>query len=151
MFVDLLRDGVLLHVLLQKLQTPPVTDTEIKLPRRTTGFFAQDNVSSFLQRAQAMFGLHDAELFTSNDLCQGKNDRQVVTFLLSLAREAYARGATTHLPRLVQYEREIDERRRNLRQAEVEESVMAADAENVVPTDMTQNEAVKTMKSCVCE
>nr|CCC95680.1 unnamed protein product [Trypanosoma congolense IL3000] len=109
-FVDSLRDGVILLVLLQKLNNPPVPDSELKLPRRSDGFFARDNVIKFLRLASERFNLTEAELFTDTDLCDGKNDRAVITCLLSVARTAYSNGDVETAPESIVQQKETTHR-----------------------------------------
>ncbi|ORC91315.1 uncharacterized protein TM35_000063200 [Trypanosoma theileri] len=127
-FVDSLRSGVVLLVLLQKLRDPPVPDNELKIPKRSIGFFARDNVISFLKEARKTYDLVEAQLFTDSDLCDGKNDRAVVTCLLSIARIAYTRGSTKLAPAMIMYEQEIDAKMKNVTQQQIDEVILAAEA-----------------------
>ncbi|CBH18114.1 hypothetical protein, conserved [Trypanosoma brucei gambiense DAL972] len=109
-FVDSLRSGVVLLVLLQKLDDPPVPDSELRVPKRVDGFFARDNVAKFLRQAAKKFNLTEIELFTDSDLCDGKNDRAVITCLLSIARTAYSRGNMEVAPASIVQQQELSVR-----------------------------------------
>ncbi|KAG8344301.1 Calponin like (CH) domain [Trypanosoma vivax] len=123
-FIDALRNGVVLLVLLQKLRNPPVPDSELNVPKRTTGFFARDNVHRFLKQAATMYNLAESELFTDSDLCDGKDDRAVITCLLSIARIAYARGWVDVAPSTVVNELEASVKMKQIAvQEEREEAV----------------------------
>lgn len=91
-FVDSLRSGVVLHILLQKIRTPPIPEDKIIIPSRTTGFFARDNVSAFLRMAQEQLCLSELHLFTETDLCDGKDDRRVVSCLMNIERMTCKNG-----------------------------------------------------------
>ncbi|RNF12222.1 uncharacterized protein Tco025E_06491 [Trypanosoma conorhini] len=141
-FVDALRSGVVLHVLLQKLRDPPVPEEALHVPKRATGFYARDNVVTFLAKAAAAYQLVEAQLFTDSDLCDGKNDRAVVTCLLAIARIAYTRGSTKLAPAVVIYEQEIDARWRNVSQQQLDDLLREAEEEEVeaetAPTEQPQ-------------
>ncbi|CAG9584044.1 conserved hypothetical protein [Leishmania major strain Friedlin] len=128
-FVDALRSGVLLHVLLQKMESPPVSDEDLKLPKRTTGFFVRDNVATFLTTAKSRYDLVDAQLFTVSDLVDGKNDRQVVTCLMSIARIAYSAGAIKDAPNIIVYEHEIEQQQNRLTRLDLDRIVQEAEAD----------------------
>lgn len=70
-------------------------------------FHSRVNISNFLSWCRATVGLRDTLLFETEDLVQGRNERNVVLCLLEVAR----RGARIGMPapRLVQLEAEIDE------------------------------------------
>lgn len=125
-FVDPLRNGVLLHVLLQKMQDPPVPDSELKLPKRATGFFIRDNVATFLKEAKRRFSLVDAQLFTDSDLVDGKSDRQVVTCLMAMARIAYSAGTIKVAPNIIMYEHEIEQQGNRLTKTDLDRIVNEA-------------------------
>ncbi|KPI85600.1 hypothetical protein ABL78_5338 [Leptomonas seymouri] len=125
-FIDALRNGVLLHVLLQKMEDPPVADAALKLPKRSTGFFIRDNVATFLKEAKNRFHLVDAQLFTDSDLVDGKSDRQVVTCLMAMARIAYSAGTIKLAPSIIMYEREIEQRSAQLTKKELDRIVSEA-------------------------
>lgn len=127
-FIDALRNGVLLHVLLQKMQEPPVADADLKLPKRTTGFFIRDNVATFLKEAKKRFNLVDAQLFTDSDLVDGKSDRQVVTCLMAMARIAYSAGTIKIAPNIVMYEHEIEQQGNKLTKTDIDRIVKEAEA-----------------------
>ncbi|GET93592.1 hypothetical protein, conserved [Leishmania tarentolae] len=126
-FIDTLRTGFLLHVLLQKLESPPVSDENLKLPKRTTGFFVRDNVATFLTTAKQRYDLVDAQLFTVSDLVDGKNDRQVVTCLMSIARIAYSSGTIKDAPNIIVYEHEIEQRQNRLTRLDLDRIVQEAE------------------------
>ncbi|KAG5490647.1 hypothetical protein JKF63_00769 [Porcisia hertigi] len=118
-FIDALRSGVLLHVLLQKMEDPPVADEDLKLPKRTSGFFVRDNVDIFLKEAKLRYKLVDAQLFTVSDLVDKKSDRQVVTCLMAMARIAYSTGTIKTAPRTIVYEHQIGQQQNNIAQSEL--------------------------------
>lgn len=127
-FVDTLRNGVLLQVLLQKMEEPPVPDEEIKLPKRSTGFFIRDNVSIFLREAKKRFDLEDTQLFTVSDLVDSKSDRQVVTCLMSMAQIAYRAGTIKVAPSIVMLEQEIELLENRLSRHDIERLVQEAES-----------------------
>jgi hypothetical protein len=135
-FIDALRNGVLLHVLLQKMQDPPVADDDLKLPKRTTGFFIRDNVATFLKEAKHRFNLVDAQLFTDSDLVDGKSDRQVVTCLMAMARIAYSAGTIKFAPNIIMYEHEIEQQGTKLTKKDLDRIVEEAEAveDQSIPT-----------------
>ncbi|KAH9597992.1 Calponin homology domain [Trypanosoma melophagium] len=142
-FVDSLRSGVVLLVLLQKLRDPPVANNALKIPKRSTGFFARDNVASFLKEARCTYDLVEAQLFTDSDLCDGKNDRAVITCLLSIARIAYARGSTTLAPAMIMYEQEIDAKMKNVTQQQIDDVVLEAEASEINSEVLDEAESEK--------
>ncbi|EPY20334.1 hypothetical protein AGDE_14734 [Angomonas deanei] len=107
-FCDAIRDGIVLNVLLQKMRNPPVPDEALKVPKKATGFFMRDNVNNFLIEAKKEYNLKDAQVFIESDLCDKKNERQVITCLMSIARLAYNRGDIPLAPSIIMYEKEID-------------------------------------------
>lgn len=125
-FVDALRNGVVLHILLQKMTEPPVPDDELVIPKRTTGFFARDNVTSFLVKVKKQFNLRDAQMFNNSDLCDSKDDRQVITCLLSMARIAYSQGCVRIAPTIVMMEKEIETHATRLTSADIDRIVQEA-------------------------
>lgn len=127
-FIDALRNGLLLHVLLQKMQNPPVADADLKLPKRTTGFFIRDNVATFLKEAKKRYNLVDAQLFTDSDLVDGKSDRQVVTCLMAMARIAYSAGTIKLAPNIIMYEHEIEQQGTKLTKTDLDRIVHEAEA-----------------------
>ncbi|KPA81563.1 hypothetical protein ABB37_03904 [Leptomonas pyrrhocoris] len=142
-FIDALRNGVLLHVLLQKMQDPPVADADLKLPKRSTGFFIRDNVATFLAEAKRRFNLVDAQLFTDSDLVDGKSDRQVVTCLMAMARIAYNAGSITFAPNIIMYEHEIEQQGSKLTKTDLDRIVSEAEAAEAqsIPTLQTDEKA----------
>ncbi|KAG5464342.1 hypothetical protein LSCM1_00524 [Leishmania martiniquensis] len=128
-FIDALRSGVLLHVLLQKMESPPVADEDLRLPKRTTGFFIRDNVATFLTEAKTRYQLVDAQLFTVSDLVDGKNDRQVVTCLMSMARIAYSASTIKVAPSIIVYEHEIEQQQNRLTATDLDRIVQEAEAD----------------------
>ncbi|KAG5465815.1 hypothetical protein CUR178_00529 [Leishmania enriettii] len=140
-FIDALRSGVLLHVLLQKMESPPVADEELKLPKRTTGFFIRDNVANFLTTAKTRYQLIDAQLFTVSDLVDGKNDRQVVTCLMSIARIAYSAGTIKIAPNIIVFEHEIEQQQSRLTRTDLDRIVQEAEADEGMATLVTSPNA----------
>ncbi|CBZ26351.1 conserved hypothetical protein [Leishmania mexicana MHOM/GT/2001/U1103] len=163
-FVDALRSGVVLHVLLQKMESPPVSDEDLKLPKRTTGFFVRDNVATFLTTAKRRYNLVDAQLFTVSDLVDGKNDRQVVTCVMSIARIAYSGGTIKDAPNIIMYEHEIEQQQNRLTRLDLDRIVQEAEADEGMsnpvarhddPVDWPSNKTVPvptttspTVRSC---
>ncbi|CAC9552229.1 conserved hypothetical protein [Leishmania infantum JPCM5] len=133
-FVDALRSGVLLHVLLQKMESPPISDEDLKLPKRTTGFFVRDNVATFLTTAKRRYDLVDAQLFTVSDLVDGKNDRQVVTCLMTIARIAYSAGTIKDAPNIIVYEHEIEQQQNRLTRLDLDRIVQEAETDEGMPS-----------------
>ncbi|KAK7200576.1 hypothetical protein NESM_000113500 [Novymonas esmeraldas] len=132
-FIDALRSGVVLHVLLQKMEDPPVADDHLKLPKRTTGFFVRDNVATFLATAKKRYGLVDAQLFTDSDLVDGKSDRQVVTCLMAIARIAYCAGTIKTAPSIIMYDHEIEQQQNRLSHTDLDRIVEEAEADEELP------------------
>lgn len=123
---DTLRDGVVLQILLQKLNNPALT--EVKRPKNT-GFYARDNISRFIQAVRREpFNLRDEVMFDDSDLCDGKNDRAVITALLALAKIAYRKGVSA-APSIVRFDAEIDEQVKNLKEDEIDQAIAEATAE----------------------
>ncbi|AIO02635.1 hypothetical protein LPMP_355040 [Leishmania panamensis] len=137
-FIDALRSGILLHVLLQKMENPPIADEDLKLPKRTTGFFIRDNVATFLTEAKKRYELVDAQLFTASDLVDGKNDRQVVTCLMSMARIAYGAGTIKIAPNIIVYEHEIEQQQSRLTRIDLDRIVQEAEADEETPAIATR-------------
>ncbi|RNF03058.1 hypothetical protein TraAM80_06064 [Trypanosoma rangeli] len=150
-FVDALRSGVVLLVLLQKLRDPPVPDESLQVPKRTTGFYARDNVVTFLEKAAAAYHLVEAQLFTDSDLCDGKNDRAVVTCLLAIARIAYARGSTKLAPAMIVYEQEIDAKWKNVSQQQIDELIREAEASEVESEEPPAADEGQYVGNCAVE
>ncbi|KAG5465076.1 hypothetical protein LSCM4_00528 [Leishmania orientalis] len=140
-FIDALRSGVLLHVLMQKMESPPVADEELKLPKRATGFFIRDNVAAFLTAAKTRYQLIDAQLFTVSDLVDSKNDRQVVTCLMSIARIAYSAGTIKIAPNIIVFEHEIEQQQSRLTRTDLDRIVQEAEADEGMTTLATSPDA----------
>lgn len=131
-----LRNGVLLSLLLQRLahdenqqqqqqhqhcvkdahDESAATDASASsspvfhVPRRCDGFYARDHVADFLRTLAVRYGLHEGQLFSGSDLCDGQNSRRVITALLNLARVVHRRHPHVPVPALVRYESEIGAR-----------------------------------------
>merc|ERR1712066_250890 len=80
-FADVLKDGVLLCKLINKIQPGSVKKFKEKGP----AFMLMENVQSFIQAAKK-YGVPDEEMFLTPDLFEGKNLSQVALCLYSLAR-----------------------------------------------------------------
>merc|ERR1711915_690746 len=80
-FGDVLKDGVVLCKLMNKLQTGSVKKFKEKGP----AFLLMENVQSFLAAAKK-YGVPDEEVFQTPDLFEGRNIPQVALCLFSLAR-----------------------------------------------------------------
>lgn len=105
--VDVLRDGLVLYVLMERIMRPAVPVASLKLPR-SSGFYARDTVARFTTWAKDKFSLRTELLFTDDELCDGKNDRQVINCLLTIAGIAFRRGLAA-APAVVKFEQEIEE------------------------------------------
>merc|ERR1712079_949751 len=80
-FGDVLKDGVVLCKLMNKLQPGSVKKFKEKGP----AFMLMENVQSFITAAKE-YGVPDEEMFLTPDLFEGRNLSQVALCLYSLAR-----------------------------------------------------------------
>ena len=71
-FADVLKDGVVLCKLINKIQPGSVKKFKEKGP----AFMLMENVQSFIQAAKK-YGVPDEEMFLTPDLFEGKNLSQV--------------------------------------------------------------------------
>lgn len=111
-----LDTGVLLCKLANLIQkAPKARSSEIKFPeadlkfneKADSGSFpARDNTSSFISWCRTT-GVEEAVIFESEGLVLHKDENRVILCLLDVARFAGKVGLST--PKLVQWEREIDE------------------------------------------
>lgn len=152
---DALRDGAVLAVLQQRLKNPSISVSMIKKPR-TQGFFGRENTSIFIKFAKVEYQLKDGDLCTDSDLCDAKNDKNAINFLLRVAsavykqqkesryihekavREATARyGSAVALPppptaqlksvpKLILYDQEINEQRNEIKDEVLDTVVLNA-------------------------
>lgn len=107
-FQEDLKDGVILCMLMNKLQLDSVTGFQ----KSSKKFQQRDNISKFIE-AMKNYGVKVEDLFGPNDLCENENMWQVQVSLLALKREAEAKGqqcgTDTYDKCLEKQERNFDE------------------------------------------
>lgn len=123
----LLQDGVVLLIVAQRLINYALDDADVKLPKRSDGFFGRENV----QRALSTLVSHlkiQAELAPdASDVCDGKQERSTVSFLLHAARRVAAdESYAGPLPEILRLEADIDKNVKEISDAEVSAAIMCS-------------------------
>eukprot|EP01116_Phalansterium_solitarium_P024595 TRINITY_DN9046_c0_g1_i2.p1 TRINITY_DN9046_c0_g1~~TRINITY_DN9046_c0_g1_i2.p1 ORF type:complete len:565 (+),score=100.93 TRINITY_DN9046_c0_g1_i2:167-1861(+) len=98
--LDIIRDGTMLCELVNKI----IPGSIPKIHKASSPeFFHRENIKFFVDVCETL-GLTQAQLFTSTDLYDQKNPRQVISALLLLEQEAARRGFRPCISRLKEEE-----------------------------------------------
>lgn len=90
---EILKDGIILCELINKI-TDPEDASAHKFPSHSKASFVQmENISFFIESARKL-GVPDSENFSTVDLFEGKNMKQVLCCLCSLSRNLVKNGRT---------------------------------------------------------